>query len=192
MGEEFVCLNNPLGVFAFLESLICVLLFCDSPCLSFTNSIFQHKGAHKCIWHQDILGHRSMINLVVSSDLRPYILNTRVTRRAELSTDHHLIVSWIRWQEEDARQTRQSQTWNMYRGFAYNAWQINSSERASLHTSKSLLTRSQPRWGTLSHSGPCSASLPLNNLNLKKCSLIIDKPTASLKWIATLSKQLQL
>ncbi|KAI3360580.1 hypothetical protein L3Q82_002449 [Scortum barcoo] len=37
--------------------------------------------------------------VVVSSDLRPYMsLDTRVKRGAELSTDHHLVVSWIRWQ----------------------------------------------------------------------------------------------
>ncbi|KAK7929823.1 hypothetical protein WMY93_006218 [Mugilogobius chulae] len=36
--------------------------------------------------------------VVVSSDLRPRVLDTRVKRGAELSTDHHLVVSWIRWQ----------------------------------------------------------------------------------------------
>ncbi|KAI3366557.1 hypothetical protein L3Q82_000478 [Scortum barcoo] len=37
--------------------------------------------------------------VVVSSDLRPYVLDTRVKRGAELSTDHHLVVSWIHcWQ----------------------------------------------------------------------------------------------
>ncbi|KAI3376944.1 hypothetical protein L3Q82_000185 [Scortum barcoo] len=35
--------------------------------------------------------------VVVSSDLQPYVLDTRVKRGAELSTDHHLVVSWIRW-----------------------------------------------------------------------------------------------
>ena len=40
-----------------------------------------------------------MINfVVVSSDLRPYVLDTQVKRGAELSTDHHLVVSWICWQ----------------------------------------------------------------------------------------------
>ncbi len=33
----------------------------------------------------------------MSSDLRPRVLDTRVKRGAELSTDHHLVVSWIRW-----------------------------------------------------------------------------------------------
>ncbi|KAK3508751.1 hypothetical protein QTP70_004231 [Hemibagrus guttatus] len=37
-----------------------------------------------------------MIDLVVvSSDLRPHVLDTQVKRGAELSTDHHLVVSWI-------------------------------------------------------------------------------------------------
>ena len=35
--------------------------------------------------------------VIVSSDLRPYVLDTRVKRGAELSTDHHLVVSWVRW-----------------------------------------------------------------------------------------------
>ncbi|KAK3541996.1 hypothetical protein QTP86_009836 [Hemibagrus guttatus] len=59
--------------------------------------MFKHKGAHQYTWYQDILGWRSMINLVVvSSDLRLHVLDTRVKRGAELSTDHHLVVSWIR------------------------------------------------------------------------------------------------
>ncbi|KAI3368501.1 hypothetical protein L3Q82_025391 [Scortum barcoo] len=61
--------------------------------------MFEHKGVHQCTWHQDTLGRRSMIDFVViSSDLRPYVLDTRVKRGAELSTDHHLVVSWICWQ----------------------------------------------------------------------------------------------
>ncbi|XP_051939041.1 uncharacterized protein LOC127612098 [Hippocampus zosterae] len=35
--------------------------------------------------------------VVVSSDLRPHVLDTRVKRGAELSTDHHLVVSRLRW-----------------------------------------------------------------------------------------------
>uniref|UniRef100_A0AAV2JNG5 Reverse transcriptase domain-containing protein n=1 Tax=Knipowitschia caucasica TaxID=637954 RepID=A0AAV2JNG5_KNICA len=61
--------------------------------------MFEHKGVHQCTWHQDTLGRRSMIDfVVVSSDLRPRVSDTRVKRGAELSTDHHLVVSWIRWQ----------------------------------------------------------------------------------------------
>ena len=51
-----------------------------------------------CTWHQDTLGHSSMIDfVVVSSDLRPHVLDTRAKRGVELSSDHNLVVSWLRW-----------------------------------------------------------------------------------------------
>uniref|UniRef100_A0A3P8UHC6 C-type lectin domain-containing protein n=1 Tax=Amphiprion percula TaxID=161767 RepID=A0A3P8UHC6_AMPPE len=59
--------------------------------------MFEHKVAHKRTWYQSTLGQRLMIDvIVVSSDLRPNVLDTQVKRGAELSTDHHLVVSWIR------------------------------------------------------------------------------------------------
>lgn len=37
--------------------------------------------------------------MVVSSNLQPHVLDTWVKRRAELSTSHHLLVSWLsRWE----------------------------------------------------------------------------------------------
>ncbi|KAK3515164.1 hypothetical protein QTP70_008179 [Hemibagrus guttatus] len=75
---------------------VLLLDFCVSHSLSITNTMFKHKGAHQYTWYQDTLGWRSMIDLVVvSSDLQPHVLDTRVKRGAELSTDHHLVVSWI-------------------------------------------------------------------------------------------------
>jgi len=61
--------------------------FCASHCLSITNTVLKHKVAHKCTWYQNTLGRRSMIDLViVSSDLRQYVLDTLVKRGAELIT----------------------------------------------------------------------------------------------------------
>ncbi|KAK3534007.1 hypothetical protein QTP86_000514 [Hemibagrus guttatus] len=65
-------------------------------CPDVTNTIHKHKGAHQYTWYQDTLGRRSMIDVVVMlSDLRPHVLDTRVKRGVELSTDHHLVMSWI-------------------------------------------------------------------------------------------------
>lgn len=73
--------------------------FCAGWSLFTTNTVFQHKVLHQRTWHEDGLSQRSMIDFgIVSSDLRPFLLDTWVRRGAELSTDYHLMVSWIRWQ----------------------------------------------------------------------------------------------
>ena len=80
---------NPRGVL--------LLDLCASHGLSIMKTMFEHKDAHKFTWYQSTLGRRSMIDFViVSSDLRPFVLDTRVKRGAELSTDHHLALSWFR------------------------------------------------------------------------------------------------
>jgi len=74
-----------------------VLDFCAGNGLSITNTFFPHRDGHKYTWRQDTLGRRSVIDfVVVSTDLKSLVLDTRVKRGAELSTDHHLVVSQLR------------------------------------------------------------------------------------------------
>ncbi|TWW74363.1 Sodium- and chloride-dependent GABA transporter ine [Takifugu flavidus] len=105
IGSDSVTWRGVIGKNGFPDlnpSGVLLLDFCAGLRLSLTNTLFRHKGVHMCTWHQDALGRRSMIDfVVVSSDLRPHVLDTRVKRGAELSTDHHLVVSWLRWKAGD-------------------------------------------------------------------------------------------
>lgn len=46
-----------------------------------------------------------IVFIVVTSDLRLYVLDTWVKREAEASTVHHLMASWIRGQGREGCQT---------------------------------------------------------------------------------------
>lgn len=58
--------------------------------------MFEYKDVHKCTSDSLVC---KLINyfVLVSSDLWLYIMDTQVKRGPELSNDHHLAVSWIRW-----------------------------------------------------------------------------------------------
>ncbi len=70
-----------------------------------------------------------MINfVVVSSDLRPYVLDTLVKRGAELLIDHHLVVSWIRkatgqtWETQTRSEGELGTPDSVCRGFNSHLW----------------------------------------------------------------------
>src|SRR5699024_43640 len=74
-----------------------LLEFCASNALSIMNTYFQHKDIHKFTWYRDSLAQRSIIDFViVSPELKRSVVDVRVKRGAELSTDHHLLVASIR------------------------------------------------------------------------------------------------
>ncbi|KAI3373571.1 hypothetical protein L3Q82_021956, partial [Scortum barcoo] len=109
----------------------------------------------RCTWHQDTLGRRSMIDfVVVSSDLRPYVLDTRVKRGAELVNRSPPGGELDPLAEEEVGQTWQTQT--------YCEGLLGTSGRAlcqgghSTPTSGRASHRFRGRLETLSPSGPCS------------------------------------
>ena len=61
------------------------------------NTFFQHREVHKYTWHRPSMDQKSLIDFcIVSSDLFSDVLDVRVKRGAELSTDHHLVVCSLR------------------------------------------------------------------------------------------------
>ncbi|KAI3369664.1 hypothetical protein L3Q82_024502 [Scortum barcoo] len=118
--------------------------------------MFKHKGVHQCIVAP---GHprpevADRLCCQVSSDLRPYVLDTRVKRGAELSTNHHLVVSWIRWQRR--KLDRPGRPKRIVRVCWEHLAEHPLSGRSSTPTSGRASHRFRGRLGTLSPSGPCS------------------------------------
>ena len=75
----------------------CLLQFCAINRLCIINIFFRHKKIHKYTWCRDSVGQRSIIDFcIVSADLFSSVVDVRVKRGAELSTDHHLVVCILR------------------------------------------------------------------------------------------------
>ena len=65
--------------------------------LRIMNTFFQHREVHKYTWYRPSMDQKSLINFcIVLSDLFSDVLDVRMKRGAELSTDHHLVVCSLR------------------------------------------------------------------------------------------------
>lgn len=76
-GEEWPLRSEP-------EQWHFIRLLCKTQTVN--KEHFKHKAVHKCPWYQSTLGQRATVDFViVSSDLRPYVLGTLVKRWSEMS-----------------------------------------------------------------------------------------------------------
>ena len=79
------------GVTGLNENGRSLLQLCCSNGLRIMNTFFQHREVHKYTWYRPSMNQKSLIDFyIVSSDLFSDVLDVRVKRGAELSTDHHL------------------------------------------------------------------------------------------------------
>ena len=70
---------------------------CCNNGLRIMNTLFRHREVHKYTWHRPSMDQKSLIDFcIVSSDLFCDVLDVRVKRGAELSTDQHLVVCSLR------------------------------------------------------------------------------------------------
>ena len=85
------------GVTGLNENRRYLLLLCCSNGLHIMNTFFQHREVHKYTWYRPSMDQKSLIDFcIVLSDLFSDVLDVRVKRGAELSTDHHLVVCSLR------------------------------------------------------------------------------------------------
>ena len=74
-----------------------MLQHCFSNGLRILNSFFQHRDVYKDTWYRPSMNQKSLIDFcLVSSDFFSDVLEVRVKRGAEFSTDHHLVVCSLR------------------------------------------------------------------------------------------------
>ena len=89
--------NGKHGVTGLNENGRYLLQLCCSNGLRIMNTFFQHREVHKYTWYRPSMDQKSLIDFcIVSSDLFSDVLDVRVKRGAELSTDHHLVVCSLR------------------------------------------------------------------------------------------------
>ena len=78
---------------AFNENGGNLLHLCCSNGLCIMNTFFQHRGVHKYTWYKPSMVRKSLIDFyIVLSDLFSEVLDVRVKRGIQLSTDYHFVV----------------------------------------------------------------------------------------------------
>ncbi|CAF1534892.1 unnamed protein product [Adineta ricciae] len=88
-----------------------LLDFCSNSGLSIMNTFFQHKNIHKYTWYKSggQITQRSLIDFVITSDnIKRKVMDVRVKRGAELSTDHHLVVCIVQLTTNTPKQRTQA------------------------------------------------------------------------------------
>ena len=74
-----------------------LLQLCCSNGLCIINTFFQCREVHKYTWYRPSMDQKSLtVFCIVSSDLFSDVLDVRMKRGAELWTDHHLVVCYLR------------------------------------------------------------------------------------------------
>ncbi|CAF3333272.1 unnamed protein product [Rotaria sp. Silwood2] len=85
-----------------------LLDFCAISGLSIMNTFFKHKDIHKYTWYKTggQTTQRSLIDFIITSDnIKRTVMDVRVKRGAELSTDHHLVICVLQLASNAPKQT---------------------------------------------------------------------------------------
>ena len=90
-----------------------LLQLCCSNGLFIMNTFFQYREVHKYAWYRPSMDQKSLMEFcIVSSDLFFDVLDVRMKRGAELSTDHHPVIysqrlskPWPNWKSNRSSAT---------------------------------------------------------------------------------------
>ena len=99
------CIGNFGGERILNENGRRLIEFCIKNQLIIGNSLFRHKEVHKITFEGEGRNTKSIIDyFIYPNTIRRYIMDVKVIRGAELTTDHRLIVANARYQKP--RKTR--------------------------------------------------------------------------------------
>ena len=90
------------------ENGVWLLDFCAPNGLVITNTLFQHRPCHQHTWFHPAKSSQSghiLDYVLVNRRYRSSVLDTRVYRKTHLESDHHLLISKVRFKLK-ARRTR--------------------------------------------------------------------------------------